>query len=91
MISNDANQEVVLFHSLIKSSRSSSTHFDDFFLLFNGNEVMPPIYITPQDGLKKLDKIDGLLGLPKDINFDQYVGYVTVEPQHRRALFYQLS
>ncbi|KAK1288859.1 Serine carboxypeptidase II-3 [Acorus calamus] len=34
------------------------------------------------------DKIDALLGQPKGVDFDQYGGYVTVDPNYGRALFY---
>ncbi|KAJ0084277.1 hypothetical protein Patl1_30129 [Pistacia atlantica] len=36
----------------------------------------------------ELDKIIALLGQPNGINFNQYSGYVTVDPQAGRALFY---
>lgn len=59
-----------------------------FFLhFFNEGKAWPPIYIILQDGLKELDNIDALPGQPKCINFDQYVGYVTVEPLHGKVLF----
>lgn len=47
-----------------------------------------PVYIGPQDGLKELDKIDNLPGQPDGVDFDQYSGYVTVDPTAGRALFY---
>lgn len=47
-----------------------------------------PVYIGPQDGLKELDKIDSLPGQPDGVDFDQYSGYVTVDPTAGRALFY---
>ncbi|XP_044506837.1 serine carboxypeptidase 1-like [Mangifera indica] len=36
----------------------------------------------------ELDKITSLPGQPNGINFNQYSGYVTVDPQAGRALFY---
>ncbi|CAK9154473.1 unnamed protein product [Ilex paraguariensis] len=47
-----------------------------------------PVYIGPQDGLKESDKIETLPGQPNGINFGQYSGYVTVDPNAGRALFY---
>ncbi|MFS7920596.1 putative carboxypeptidase D [Helianthus anomalus] len=44
----------------------------------------------PQDGLKGVDKISSLLGQPAGTDFDQYSEYVTVDPNHGRALFYYL-
>ncbi|XP_071911056.1 serine carboxypeptidase 1-like [Coffea arabica] len=50
-----------------------------------------PVYIGPQDGLKAADKITALPGEPKGVNFDQYSGYVTVDPKAGRALFYYFA
>ncbi|KAJ0630389.1 putative carboxypeptidase D [Helianthus annuus] len=50
-----------------------------------------PVYMGPQDGLKEADKISELPGQPAGTNFDQYSGYVTVDPNHGRALFYYLA
>ncbi|XP_038979108.1 serine carboxypeptidase 1-like [Phoenix dactylifera] len=83
----DAKQADLL-RSLIRSNRSSSGRFDGFLHLVNGSEASPPIYVAPQNGLKDLDKIDALPGQPKGVSFDQYAGYVTVEPQNGRTLFY---
>ncbi|KAL2507380.1 Serine carboxypeptidase-like 40 [Forsythia ovata] len=47
-----------------------------------------PVYIAPQDGLMQADKIDKLPGQPEMVNFDQYAGYVTVDPMAERSLFY---
>ncbi|KAK1554304.1 hypothetical protein Q3G72_010467 [Acer saccharum] len=44
--------------------------------------------IGSQDGLKKKDKIESLPGQPHGVEFDQYSGYVTVDPEAGRALFY---
>lgn len=46
------------------------------------------VYTANQDGLKEADKIDALPGQPGDVDFDQYAGYVTVDPKAGRALFY---
>ncbi|XP_076957529.1 serine carboxypeptidase 1-like [Bidens hawaiensis] len=50
-----------------------------------------PVYVGPQDGLKDADKISELPGQPAGTDFDQYSGYVTVDPSHGRALFYYLA
>ncbi|KAK9077275.1 hypothetical protein SSX86_005612 [Deinandra increscens subsp. villosa] len=50
-----------------------------------------PVYMGPQDGLKDADKISELPGQPTGTDFDQYSGYVTVDPNHGRALFYYLA
>ena len=48
------------------------------------------VYLGPQDGLKEGDKILGLPGQPNGVGFDQYSGYVPVDPVAGRALFYYL-
>ncbi|KAK7316633.1 hypothetical protein RJT34_00248 [Clitoria ternatea] len=45
-------------------------------------------YVAPQEGQKLTDKIVSLPGQPYGVNFDQYSGYVTVDPEAGRALFY---
>ncbi|PIN20450.1 Carboxypeptidase D [Handroanthus impetiginosus] len=47
-------------------------------------------YVGVQDGLKELDKISELPGQPS-VKFDQYSGYVTVDPKAGRALFYYFT
>lgn len=59
-----------------------------------GSNVSPgylPVYIGPQDGLKESDKIESLPGQPEGVDFDQYSGYVTVDPNAGRALFYYFA
>ncbi|ONK60786.1 uncharacterized protein A4U43_C08F22590 [Asparagus officinalis] len=46
------------------------------------------VYISAQDGLMEADKIDKLPGQPEGVDFDQYAGYVTVDPIAGHALFY---
>ncbi|KAL5832438.1 hypothetical protein ACOSQ3_016112 [Xanthoceras sorbifolium] len=65
----------------IKSRSSFTEHSSE-------RREISPIYIGPQDGLMQLDKINALPGQPTGINFDQYAGYVTVDPMAGRALFY---
>jgi len=43
---------------------------------------------APQEELRLADKIVTLPGQPDGVDFDQYSGYVTVEPVAGRALFY---
>ncbi|AES71590.2 putative carboxypeptidase D [Medicago truncatula] len=43
---------------------------------------------APQEELRLADKIVTLPGQPDGVDFDQYSGYVTVEPEAGRALFY---
>ncbi|GJN31651.1 hypothetical protein PR202_gb20072 [Eleusine coracana subsp. coracana] len=50
-----------------------------------------PIYGSPQDGLKKDDKVSELPGQPGKAVFDQYAGYVTVDAASGKALFYYFA
>lgn len=52
------------------------------------SETYSPVYLGPQDGKMEADKITELQGQPDGVNFDQYAGYVTVDHNHGRALFY---
>ncbi|XP_008802653.3 serine carboxypeptidase II-3-like [Phoenix dactylifera] len=47
--------------------------------------------IYPQQGLKENDKISKLPGQPEGVDFDQYGGYVTVDAESGRALFYYFA
>lgn len=49
-----------------------------------------PVYVESQEGLKEADKISDLPGQPQ-VSFSQYSGYVTVDPNAGRALFYWLT
>ena len=44
--------------------------------------------VTPQEGMKEKDRIERLPGQPDGVNFSQYGGYVTVDKQAGRALYY---
>ncbi|KAG9450970.1 hypothetical protein H6P81_010935 [Aristolochia fimbriata] len=58
-------------------------------LELHGGDTYSPVYLGRQDlGSMEADKIVHLPGQPKGVNFDQYSGYVTVDPSHGRALFY---
>lgn len=43
---------------------------------------------SKQSALKAADKITALPGQPDGVDFDQYGGYVTVDEENGRALFY---
>ncbi|KAL8097057.1 hypothetical protein AgCh_030232 [Apium graveolens] len=50
-----------------------------------------PVYIGSQDGLKEAEKVESLPGQPDGATFEQYSGYVTVDPVAGRALFYYFA
>jgi len=47
-----------------------------------------PTYCKSPKGSKEADRIKALPGQPPRVNFEQYAGYVTVNEEHGRALFY---
>ncbi|KAJ4847838.1 hypothetical protein Tsubulata_050343, partial [Turnera subulata] len=75
---------------LIKSRRSSNYPSPRTEAWEELHKSSPsPVYIGKQDGLMEADKIDSLPGQPDGgVDFDQYAGYVTVDPKNGRALFY---
>ncbi|XP_020586813.1 serine carboxypeptidase II-3-like [Phalaenopsis equestris] len=60
---------------------------DNWWKIIKNNNKFP-VYVSPQEGLREADKIEKLPGQPEDVKFDQYSGYVTVDPMKGRALFY---
>ncbi|XP_074346165.1 serine carboxypeptidase 1-like [Apium graveolens] len=50
-----------------------------------------PVFVGSQDGLKEADKVESLPGQPDGATFEQYSGYVTVDPVAGRALFYYFA
>ncbi|KAI3767357.1 hypothetical protein L2E82_17452 [Cichorium intybus] len=51
---------------------------------------LSPLYIVEQQGSKEADRIDKLPGQPQ-VDFDHYSGYVTVDADAGRALFYYFT
>lgn len=49
------------------------------------------VYIGPQAGLRESDRVEALPGQPRGIDFEQFAGYVTVDPEAGRALFYYFA
>ncbi|GLT71097.1 hypothetical protein SLA2020_431380 [Shorea laevis] len=82
-ISCNASQSDML-NKLIGSRKS---RFPRHSQLWNTMNVSP-VHIERQAGLMQADKIHALPGQPAGVDFDQYAGYVTVDPVAGRALFY---
>ncbi|KAJ4724618.1 Carboxypeptidase [Melia azedarach] len=77
---------------LLKSRRSESSVSRHSWEAFKKKKVysrQANFQFQPQDyGSMEHDKITALPGQPNGVNFQQYAGYVTVDPQAGRALFY---
>lgn len=90
----EANQ-IDSLNKLIKSRRSPNPPraepwaglYDDHL----ATSQFSPVYVGNQEGLKEADKIESLPGQPQGVDFDQYSGYVTVDPKNGRALFYYFA
>ncbi|XP_077212802.1 serine carboxypeptidase 1-like [Tasmannia lanceolata] len=86
----DATNQATNLHNLIKSLRSSNAHHIDSSDGSDAAKAFSPVDVGTQDGLMVADKIGTLPGQPEVVDFDQYSGYVTVDPKTGRALFYYL-
>ncbi|KAL5844943.1 hypothetical protein ACOSQ4_010901 [Xanthoceras sorbifolium] len=90
-ISCNANQ-IDYLNKLIESRRSSNPPRAEPWStgteLDGANHHYSPVYVGPQDSLMEADKIDALPGQPQGVDFNQYAGYVTVDPKAGRYLFY---
>ncbi|KAL5992720.1 hypothetical protein ACLOJK_013639 [Asimina triloba] len=88
----DAGQITSLRKLISKSLKSSQqSQVDSRTSSLDANKGYSPIYVAPQEGLMDADKINALPGQPNGVDFSQYAGYVTVDPQHGRALFYYFT
>ncbi|ONI33690.1 hypothetical protein PRUPE_1G440900, partial [Prunus persica] len=91
-VSCNANHQINNLNKLIKSRKSGTNPPPDrksWVGLDDVEDSFSPVYVGPQHGLKEADKIEALPGQPAEgVNFDQYAGYVTVDPRAGRALFY---
>ena len=89
------SNQIANLDKLIKSRRSQNPPRDTPWSVGlgkdqakDGRPPFSPVYVGGEDGLKEADKIAALPGQPEPVDFDQYGGYVTVDPSAGRALFY---
>ncbi|KAM0952892.1 putative carboxypeptidase D [Dioscorea sansibarensis] len=82
------NEGERLLAMLMKKPEHKTTIYDAALNVNSAKDDEGTVYFSRQDGLKEADKITRLPGQPNDVKFDQYAGYVTVDPQLGRALFY---
>ncbi|KAK9715149.1 hypothetical protein RND81_06G146100 [Saponaria officinalis] len=82
--SSNATNEATNLYRLLKSKRSKSPSV-------GASWATLPVHIALQNGLKEADKISSLPGQPDDVDFDQYAGYVAVDPAAHKALFYYFA
>ena len=89
LISCKGNQ-IDNLNRLIESRKSSNPPNPESWAQLDDQEDShnSPVYVGSQKGLMQGDKINALPGQPEGVDFDQYAGYVTVDPIADRALFY---
>ncbi|CAM0951737.1 unnamed protein product [Alopecurus aequalis] len=89
----NASQEDQL-RAFISSRKSSDSSTDTFKVRNIADRVAASLSsgssVSDQSSLKAADKITALPGQPQGVDFDQYGGYVTVDEENGRALFYYL-
>ncbi|KAL6655438.1 hypothetical protein ACP70R_006264 [Stipagrostis hirtigluma subsp. patula] len=87
----DASQEAQL-REFIRSRRNVDSNEDTFNVHDISYRVTSSLQTgysgADQSALKAADKIAALPGQPDGVDFDQYSGYVTVDEENGRALFY---
>ncbi|KAK8572524.1 hypothetical protein V6N12_028577 [Hibiscus sabdariffa] len=85
LISCKGNQ-IDNLNRLIESRKSSSPPHPELWAELGDQEDGHDV--GSHKGLMQGDKINALPGQPEGVDFDQYAGYVTVDPIAHRALFY---
>ncbi|PWA44485.1 Peptidase S10, serine carboxypeptidase [Artemisia annua] len=83
------DNQITNLNKLIKSKRSVNPPRAEPWTKQDASNLSP-VYIVPQEGSREADMIDKLPGQP-EVDFDQYAGYVTVDAEAGRALFYYLA
>ncbi|GKV49928.1 hypothetical protein SLEP1_g56650 [Rubroshorea leprosula] len=71
---------------IIKSRRTHKSFGDKFHE--HGEKGYSQVYFTTQEGSMDGDRLGTIPGQPNGVNFSQYAGYITVDPNAGRALFY---
>ncbi|XVF74172.1 hypothetical protein PTKIN_Ptkin13bG0038800 [Pterospermum kingtungense] len=90
-ISSCSGNQIKNLNRLIESRKSSNPPRAASWAQLDeekGDSYNSPVYIGSQKGLMQADKINALPGQPQGVDFDQYAGYVTVDPVADRKLFY---
>ncbi|XP_057953391.1 serine carboxypeptidase 1-like [Malania oleifera] len=86
--SADANSQVGNLQKLIMSRKSQNPPLAASWARLDATEEHSTVFVEPQDGLMEANRIDKLPGQPQGVNFNQFSGYVTVDPKAGKALFY---
>ncbi|KAL8264760.1 hypothetical protein R6Q59_022890 [Mikania micrantha] len=84
---NNADIQANRLFKLLMSKSSKNSHIANQWMVSEEVDEYSPVYIAPQNGLAELDKISALPGQPEGVDFNQYSGYVTVNPTAGRSSF----
>ncbi|XP_049385639.1 serine carboxypeptidase 1-like [Solanum stenotomum] len=84
-------REVDVLREFLKARRVKTTNVIRHGVAVAEKQKSVSEFKVPQVGSKENDKISALPGQPSGINFAQYSGYVTVNADAGRALFYYLA
>ncbi|KAK1680719.1 hypothetical protein QYE76_041567 [Lolium multiflorum] len=85
----NASQEAQL-RAFISSRKKTDSSTDTFKVRNIADRVASSLSTVSSVSDKEADKITGLPGQPEGVDFNQYGGYVTVDEENGRALFYYL-
>ncbi|KMT05004.1 hypothetical protein BVRB_7g171640 [Beta vulgaris subsp. vulgaris] len=91
LISINATDQAANLYKLLKHKNSKNPSLAASWATLPAQIKETRVHIGPQNGLMKADKITSLPGQPDGVDFDQYAGYVTVDPAHDKALFYYFA
>lgn len=84
-----ANLNALVYNQSTNLNALIYKNFLDPYISITWNALeYKPVHIEPQAGLMQTDKIDALPGQPAGVDFDQYAGYVMVDPETQTKLFY---
>lgn len=87
---NPTDQTTNLYR-LLKSKRSKNPSLAASWAKFPAQLKDTQIHVEPQDGLMEADRLSSFPGQPTAVDFNQYSGYVTVDPGAGKALFYYFA
>lgn len=91
---NEALNEAEFLQKVIWSPRESVETDDKFDpsleIEKETEQVANPLSAKAQEALRSADKIKSLPGQPGGVDFEQYAGYITVNNEEGRELFYYL-
>ncbi|XP_076912636.1 serine carboxypeptidase 1-like [Bidens hawaiensis] len=83
------DNQISNLNKLIKSRRSRNPPHAESWTKQDVTNLSP-FYTIPQQGSMEADRIHKLPGQP-EVDFEHYAGYVTVDPDAGRALFYYFA